>query len=269
VPTPEQATPTTIDHAALAQAFTEFGLDIVSADCGTFADDAAPVPPADAEPEPVPATEPEPEPEPKPEPEPEMQMQMQASEAVPEDAPASTPPVIHNPERKWLMVMMATFLVGVLVWVFARRRRTGAGKPVSTEPATEELLPERAVSAAVAAAAASGPQQHPGRFGLLRARLPDGQVLEQRIALGSDGTELSIGRAADWSIDHPSLSRMHARIGSVVGALVLEDLGSTNGTLLGHLPCLPGEIFYLHDGDIVLLGEIAIALDLQAETTTP
>ena len=47
-----------------------------------------------------------------------------------------------------------------------------------------------------------------------------------------DGQPVTIGRAADVDVVvvDPLVSRRHARLGPRGGRLVLEDLGSTNGT---------------------------------------
>ncbi|MBC7973630.1 MAG: FHA domain-containing protein, partial [Myxococcales bacterium] len=57
----------------------------------------------------------------------------------------------------------------------------------------------------------------------------NGQFLSHRIA----GTEVVIGRepGCDFVIDHPSLSRRHARL-ALAEPPSVQDLGSTNGTRL-------------------------------------
>src|SRR5690242_4481084 len=45
------------------------------------------------------------------------------------------------------------------------------------------------------------------------------------------------GAGADVRIDHPSISRKHARLD--VGALTIEDLGSANGTRIKQRPLAP------------------------------
>ncbi len=76
------------------------------------------------------------------------------------------------------------------------------------------------------------------------ARLTTGAVRSQSLAtrearvfpLGSDGVTLpaSVGRAHHCAIvvEHPSVSKEHARVERGEGGLVVEDLGSTNGTFV-------------------------------------
>ena len=61
-----------------------------------------------------------------------------------------------------------------------------------------------------------------------------------------------------------SISRLHARIEVTAAGITVTDLGSTNGTLLNGMPCLPGEVFYLEPGDTLQLGDIRLGVDLQS-----
>ena len=65
-----------------------------------------------------------------------------------------------------------------------------------------------------------------------------------------------IGRhpAADFLIDSPKVSRLHARIGVTGTQATIEDLGSTNGTFVGH-DRIAGPT-PLRDGDEVGLGRL-------------
>src|SRR5205085_10963882 len=67
-----------------------------------------------------------------------------------------------------------------------------------------------------------------------------------------------IGRDPDVHVflDHPSVSRRHARISITPDRVVLEDLNSRNGTFVdGHGVTSPTE---LHDGTIVGVGPITL-----------
>ena len=72
---------------------------------------------------------------------------------------------------------------------------------------------------------------------------------------------VTIGRdaLAEFSVDHASLSRRHARI-DVGGALTIEDLGSKNGTRVGDDALAPGEKRALSIGDTVLLGGVRMVV---------
>src|SRR4051794_33198022 len=67
-----------------------------------------------------------------------------------------------------------------------------------------------------------------------------------------------IGRDPDVHVflDHPSVSRRHARISITVGRVMLEDLNSRNGTSVnGRVIIAPTEV---HDGTIIGVGPITL-----------
>lgn len=69
----------------------------------------------------------------------------------------------------------------------------------------------------------------------------------------SGGKQLAIGRAPDNDVCLPDriVSQHHARVGATAdGAIVIEDLGSTNGTFVNGEPITRRT---LHDGDQVLI----------------
>ena len=74
-----------------------------------------------------------------------------------------------------------------------------------------------------------------------------------RVTLPVDG-ELRIGRggACDVLLDDADASREHAQITAAAGAATIEDLGSSNGTLLNGEPVI--EPMALTAGDVILIG---------------
>lgn len=72
--------------------------------------------------------------------------------------------------------------------------------------------------------------------------------------------ELLVGRhyACDVVLSNPSVSRAHARVVFRDGGWVLQDLGSTNGTLVNGVEV--GRCA-LHPGDLVLLGDEPLRID--------
>jgi diguanylate cyclase (GGDEF)-like protein len=72
------------------------------------------------------------------------------------------------------------------------------------------------------------------------------------------GREAIIGRDvdADIRVDHPTVSRRHARIIVVRGRVFIEDLGSTNGTLVGLHPARGRRLVL--DGAVVALGNLTL-----------
>jgi pSer/pThr/pTyr-binding forkhead associated (FHA) protein len=62
------------------------------------------------------------------------------------------------------------------------------------------------------------------------------------------------GSQADVTIEHPSLSRLHARVTAEAdGLLAIDDLGSTNGVLVNGRELTSS---YLRQGDLVRLGDV-------------
>ena len=82
--------------------------------------------------------------------------------------------------------------------------------------------------------------------------------------------ELTIGRAPDngLQIDHPSVSRHHARI--VVGERVtIEDLGSANGVRLREQPLAPNQPAPMAAGELVELGQVMLFLRRRSLSSRP
>ncbi len=72
---------------------------------------------------------------------------------------------------------------------------------------------------------------------------------------------ITIGRSPDCDIsfDDANVSRRHAEIRVVLGAYVISDLGSTNGTQVNGVPITLERT--LRDGDIITLGSHSIAFE--------
>jgi ABC transport system ATP-binding/permease protein len=73
---------------------------------------------------------------------------------------------------------------------------------------------------------------------------------------------LLIGRLPhnDVVLDHPTISRFHARITRHNDSTVLEDLESTNGTFVNGERISPGTSHYLRRGDAVHIGAVKLVL---------
>lgn len=79
------------------------------------------------------------------------------------------------------------------------------------------------------------------------------------------GAALVIGRdpACDLVLASPRLSRRHCRVLPVAQgffAAALEDLGSSNGTMINGVPLPAGVQRILRDGDVIEIGGIALAV---------
>jgi len=89
------------------------------------------------------------------------------------------------------------------------------------------------------------------------------QVAQYRLTSGTQAFTLQIGESligrdpdVDVFLDHPSVSRRHARISITAGRVVLEDLNSRNGTCVdGRGITSPTD---LHDGTIIGVGPITL-----------
>ncbi|MEO6352341.1 MAG: FHA domain-containing protein, partial [Burkholderiaceae bacterium] len=84
--------------------------------------------------------------------------------------------------------------------------------------------------------------------------MADGAVL-QEMTLSKE--RITIGRRPgnDIVIDHLAISGQHAAITTVLNDSFLEDLGSTNGTLVNGQPV---NKHFLQDGDVIELAKYRI-----------
>jgi len=92
-------------------------------------------------------------------------------------------------------------------------------------------------------------KEQPGCLILIRGT-PQGH----RFFITSD--EMTIGRdpSADIMIGDPSISRKHAKVKRVDGAVTLEDLGSSNGTSINGKKLEAGKVVTLAKEDLIKLG---------------
>ncbi|MGC3020702.1 MULTISPECIES: FHA domain-containing protein FhaB/FipA [unclassified Brevibacterium] len=102
-----------------------------------------------------------------------------------------------------------------------RKSRRGGSKATAPPPARPAPAPRQAPAAAPVAHA------HPGTI-----RITDGPLAGQSLMLS--GAPVTFGRAPDNTIviNDDFASSHHARISAKNGAWLLEDLGSTNGTIV-------------------------------------
>lgn len=75
----------------------------------------------------------------------------------------------------------------------------------------------------------------------------------------------SLGREADIQVVDSKVSRRHAQIVSQDGRLVIEDLGSTNGTKVNGQPVAAGEKRQLASGDRISFGGVELRLSMPGE----
>ena len=106
----------------------------------------------------------------------------------------------------------------------------------------------------------------PGSSFTLHVPMPGGTT--QAISL-EPGKGMSIGRMEgnDLILDHPSVSRLHARLFVELGQagkeqVFLEDLGSSNGTFIGEERLRRGARYLVKPGAVLRFGEISIGTSL-------
>ena len=90
----------------------------------------------------------------------------------------------------------------------------------------------------------------------------DGPLKGQRWQLGKP---IVLGRepSCDVVITDRQISRFHARLTPTTEGVILEDLGSKNGTLLNELPL--SRPTSIEPGDIIGIGDLRLVLEAGAE----
>ena len=94
------------------------------------------------------------------------------------------------------------------------------------------------------------------KFGALRIKMPDGKAREVPI----DQPSLSVGRAQgnDLILEDNSVSRRHARLTVESGRLMIEDLGSANGTFIGSQRIPANTSSLVPEDQLVRLGDVEL-----------
>jgi hypothetical protein len=183
----------------------------------------------------------------------------------------------------WL-VLLAGITLGVIVWKGVRLSRPGSepavpaqhsALAVAVQPASDE--PDTAPLAAVSDNHALKPRSAPvvdfdlpasgtrpdGCNGLLLIEgMLEADTAFRRFCFVDTGRiDAIIGRGdTDIAIEHTAISRAHARIQSDGEYLTFADLGSRNGSFIGDVPCLPGEIMFLETDDELFLGDVKMTV---------
>lgn len=104
-------------------------------------------------------------------------------------------------------------------------------------------------------------------YGTLRVATPDGQVREHVI----DSPSVFVGRADTNRIviDHPSISRRHARLTIESGRLMVEDLGSANGTYVGGARLAANQAALAEPGQTIQFGDAGAVFTPLASVSSP
>lgn len=93
--------------------------------------------------------------------------------------------------------------------------------------------------------------------------IADGPGAGQRFRLGPGDQVLGRAAPADLVIDDPAISRRHCRLVASAGTVAIEDLGSTNGTLLDGVRI--GAATPLTHGAVLALGTIRLRYECLGE----
>ena len=110
----------------------------------------------------------------------------------------------------------------------------------------------------------------PSSGGTLQIQMPDGDVQQVPILKPA----LTVGRAPDNDLvlDHPTVSRHHARLTLEQGKLYIEDLGSSNGTYIGDQQLSAGQRMEVPGNQAFEFGQVRLgfhSFGLPVSTSAP
>jgi len=189
--------------------------------------------------------------------------------------------------------LLGIIILGVLIWKGISFFRLGNHAPAETAPAhtgpihqsaSEE--PDTAQLQAGSDPSSPGPRSAPldevefpdmnalpsGCNGIV---LVEGQLdadipFKRLCAVNTAQIDLVIGRGeADISIEHPAISRAHVRLQCDAHSMTLSDLGSSNGTFIRGIPCLPGDIMFIETDDEIFLGDVGLRISVVGKKMEP
>jgi hypothetical protein len=192
----------------------------------------------------------------------------------------------------WLP-LLGIIILGVLIWKGIFFFRLSKHAPAETAPARTGPInqfaseePDTAQLQAGSDPSSPGPRSAP----LDEAEIPDMNALpsgcngivliegqldadtpfKRLCAVNTAQIDLIIGRGeADISIEHPAISRAHARLQIDAHSMILSDLGSSNGTFIRGIPCLQGEIMFIETEDEIFLGDVGFRISVIGKEMEP
>jgi hypothetical protein len=154
-----------------------------------------------------------------------------------------------------LAIQLMRFAFLALLWLFLFGMIRVIRMELRTAGAPRVPVPAKPKSKKARAAASDG---RPGRGALSQLIVTEGSLAGTRVAL--TGKPILIGRANDSTLvlTDDYASTRHARISENNGVWYLEDLGSTNGTYIGHTK-VTGPV-PLEAGVVIRIGKTAMEL---------
>ncbi len=193
--------------------------------------------------------------------------------------------------------LLGIIILGVLIWkgilFFRLSNHASKHAPAETTPARTGPIsqsaseePDTAQLQAGSDPSSPGPRSAP----LDEAEIPDMNALpsgcngivliegqldadtpfKRLCAVNTTQIDLVIGRGeTDISIEHPAISRAHARLQIDAHSMTLSDLGSSNGTFIRGIPCLPGEIMFIEANDEIFLGDVGFRISVIGKEMEP
>jgi pSer/pThr/pTyr-binding forkhead associated (FHA) protein len=92
-------------------------------------------------------------------------------------------------------------------------------------------------------------------------RVMEGPAKGKRFELRKDIVFLGRGTKNDIQVNDYTVSRMHLKIFRIGTAIFIEDLKSSNGTLINGRPLEPGEGRQIDEEDVITLGDTVLQLE--------
>lgn len=167
-----------------------------------------------------------------------------------------------------IVFLLSAVVSGIIFWVLIKRRaaaqrRAKLRRQLQTETRTFSPtgLPTRQTR--VEPQTFKPATQPPGTSGWLRIEgsHADGRPLRAVTAIKDTKFQAVIGRAGvPLAADGPGISRKHAVIVGEGGRLTISDLGSRNGTFVNGVRCQQDEVFYIEEGDKIILGAAQVTV---------
>jgi len=209
--------------------------------------------------------------------------QIQDDENTALKPPVSEPPSMWSQAPGWL-IALAVFSIGALLWkgfsVFrlvrvteqrqANNQASVKNPSASDEPGTGKLGAEANTSESKPRSAPLDPFTIPkmdtlpagcNAVVMIEGFFDDKSPFKRYCAVDHGNIDIELGRGeADISIEHPLISRTHARLKGDQNSMTFSDLGSSNGTFINGVPCLTGEIMFIVAGDNISLGQLKISI---------